>query len=178
MTLESERLTYEKITKKHADELKNVLCDPRVYMNVDDGVAPSFDELIESFALREKEAPHHRSDEQWVDYIVRTKELKIAIGRIEATVLEDRAEVAYMLGSTYWRKGYGSEILQWLQSFLNSNYKVKAFWATVTPGNEASKHLLLKNGYVEVFLDLPRLTSYDENDWFFFKEVGTKRDYV
>jgi hypothetical protein len=43
----------------------------------------------------------------------------------------------------------------------------------VSTGNESSKHLLLKNGYIEVLNDnLPQLTSYDENDWVFFRAVA------
>jgi hypothetical protein len=54
MLFSSDRLLYERITQNHAKELKSVLCDPIVYVHVDDGLAPNFDELLESFRLREK----------------------------------------------------------------------------------------------------------------------------
>ena len=172
MYFESERLVYERITKQHAQELKHCLCDPKVYENVDDGIAPTFDKLLQSFASRELGSPEQRGDETWIDYIVRIKKSQVAIGRVEATVIEHRAEVAYMLGVSYWRQGYGNESLSWLQRFLQENYGVKEFWATVTPGNEASKGLLLKHNYVEVSdKNLPRLTSYDRGDWVFFKSA-------
>jgi [ribosomal protein S5]-alanine N-acetyltransferase len=176
MHLESKRLVYERITRNHARELERVLCDPRVYVHVDDGVAPTFDQLLESFALREIGSSGNRSSETWVDYIVRTRDSQVAIGRVEATIIEHRAEVAYILGCDHWGRGYGSESLVWLQHFLQKNYGVREFWATVTPGNQSSKHLLLKNGYVDVPSDnLPQLTSYDENDWVFFRAVEEVR---
>lgn len=151
-------------------ELKYVLCDPRVYVKVDNGVAPTFEELLESFALRELGPSDNRRDETWIDYVVRLKDSSVAIGRVEATVIEHRAEVAYILGASHRRRGYGSESLIWLQHFLQENYGVGEFWATVTPGNESSKKLLLKNGYVKVsYKNLPQLTSYDEGDWVFFR---------
>ena len=41
MIFESKQLQYEQINRGHAKELKGVLCDPRVYVNVDDGIAPT-----------------------------------------------------------------------------------------------------------------------------------------
>jgi hypothetical protein len=86
-----------------------------VYVNVDDGVAPTFDQLQESFALREIGSFGNRSNETWVDYIVRRKDSKVTIGRVEATGIEHRAEVAYILDFDHWDKGYGSESLVWSQ---------------------------------------------------------------
>lgn len=177
MNLESKRLIYERIIKEHAVELENDLCDPIVYVHVDDGIAPTFDDLLQSFALRESGTPEHRRNETWIDYVVRIKASSTAIGRVEATVIEQRAEVAYFLGASHWKKGYGSEALVWLQHFLQKNYGVAEFWATVTPGNEPSRHLLLKNGYVEVSCEkLPQLTSYDEGDWVLFRLASTSCD--
>lgn len=168
MCFESKRLVYERITRNHARELEYVLCDPKVYEFVDDGVAPTFEQLLASFELRDMGPPDNRGNETWVNYIVRIKDSSIAIGRVEATIIEHRAEVAYILGASYWRKGYGNESLIWLQHFLQENYRVKEFWATVTPGNESSKQLLLKNNYVEALhKNLPQLNSYDQNDWVF-----------
>ncbi|HHP7229496.1 MAG TPA: GNAT family N-acetyltransferase [Xenococcaceae cyanobacterium] len=172
MHLESKRLIYERITQNHAKELESVLCDPRVYVHIDDGIAPTFDQLLKSFVLREIGPSGNRSNETWINYIMRTKDSQVAIGRVEATIIEYRAEVAYILGVDYWEKGYGSESLVWLQYFLQKNYGVRELWAAVTPGNEASKNLLLKNGYIEVPSDnLPQLASYDENDWVFSRAV-------
>lgn len=172
MPLESQRLIYEQVTRQHAQELESILCDPKVYIHVDDGIAPTSDELRDAFALREQGPSQNRGHEIWVDYIVRDKASQIAIGRVEATVIEHRAEVAYILGTAYWKQGYGSEALVWLQDFVQEQYSVREFWATVTPGNKASKHLLLKQSYVEIFnKPLPKLTSYDDGDWVFFRRA-------
>lgn len=170
--LESQRLQYERVNGDHARELQGILCDPRVYVNVDDGLAPTLDQLWELFLLRETGPSGDWIDETWVDYVVRIKDSQVAIGRVEATVIEQRAEVACILGVDHWGQGYGSESLAWLQGFLQKHHGVKQLWATVTPGNRASKYLLLKNGYVEVLRDpLPPLRSYDRNDWVFCKVI-------
>ncbi|KAI9132682.1 GNAT family N-acetyltransferase [Acaryochloris sp. CCMEE 5410] len=172
MSLESQRLIYERVTRNHAKELEPILCDPKVYEHMDDGIGPTSDELLKAFTLREQGPSAHRHNETWVDYIVRDKASQIAIGRVEATVIEHRAEVAYILGTAYWRQGYGSEALVWLQDFVQEQYSVREFWATVTPGNEASKHLLLKHSYVEISnKPLPKLTSYEDGDWVFFRRA-------
>jgi [ribosomal protein S5]-alanine N-acetyltransferase len=127
LNFESQRLVYERLNRSHAAELEDVLCDPRVYAHVDDGLAPTFAELLESFILREHVPSGERSNETWIDYVVRLKDSRAAIGRVEATVVEDRAEVAYMLGVRFWRQGYGSELLIWLENFYKRSTRLGSF---------------------------------------------------
>lgn len=171
MHSESKHLVYEPVTQKHAKELKGILCDPKVYAYMNEAT-PTFEQLSESFKSKEIGPLGYRSHEVWIDYIARKKDSREAIGRVEATVIEHRAEVAYIFGRSYWGKGYGSESLLWLQHLLRKEYGVREFWATVTPGNVPSKRLLLKSGYVEVSDEnLPQLMSYDENDWVFYRSA-------
>lgn len=167
---ESDRLIYEKLMESHAAEMTDLLCDPRVYEFVDEGIAPTPEHLVRAFRFREAGPPEHRNTERWLDVVVRLKSTKEPIGRIESTVVENRAEVAYLLGADYWRQGYGSESLTWLEGRTRDKYAVTEFWATVTPGNIASRGLLLKHGYADVSDgEFPTLKSYNENDWVFFK---------
>ena len=174
MKLESNRLIYEKVTQNLAKELENVLCDAEVYQYVDNGVAPTPKELLESFKQREQGPPTDRQSEIWIDYIIRIKTSQTAIGRVEATVVEHRAEVAYFIGTDFQRQGYGSEALEWLEGFAIANHNVTEFWATVTPGNERSKQFLLTNGYrLHTSDERPKLLSYDEGNLIFSKKPSS-----
>jgi len=89
----------------------------------------------------------------------------MAIGRLEATVLEKRAEVAYLFGPEFWGHGYGTESLSWLHMFIEETFHILEFWATVRPDNGRSIRLLERLGYVEAAAETwPQLTSYDPGD--------------
>ncbi len=169
MKPETERLSYERITKHHAVELRGELCDPRVYEHIDERKAPTPAELMQSFVRKEVGAPSHRSAETWMDFAVRLKTIGKTIGRIEATVLETRAEVAYLFGYRHWGFGYAQEAVQWLQRLLAEEHAVHDLWATVTRDNRLSIALLERLGYVEVPQSRwpARLTSYNEGDCVF-----------
>ncbi|RYD83372.1 MAG: N-acetyltransferase, partial [Verrucomicrobiaceae bacterium] len=128
----SERLSYERILRSHAVELEPILCDPRVYQFIDcDCLTPA--DLEESFIRKVAGAPPHRGDEQWLDYVVRLASSGVAIGRLEATILEGRAEVAYLFGPDFWGCGYATEGLAWLHEFIQTNFGIGDFWAMVKP---------------------------------------------
>jgi RimJ/RimL family protein N-acetyltransferase len=85
---------------------------------------------------------------------------------IEASLLEDRCEVGFMLGVRHWGRSYASEALAWLHAHVRATYPtVTAFWATVLPGNARSATLLERFGYTRYEGALPVLTSYDPGDW-------------
>src|SRR5664279_889740 len=149
MNLESPRLEYEKIQPAHALELQESLCDHRVYEFITDHGTPTADELLQVFARKALGSPSTRSDETWIDYAVRSKESGVALGRIEATILEGQAGVAYLLDPRYWGCGYASEAMQWLHQALEFQFRVFDFWATVSPTNDRSLRLLARLGYRE-----------------------------
>ena len=161
---DSPRLGYEWILRSHAVELEEVLCDPRVYEFIDCD-CPTPAELEESFTRKEAGAPAHRADELWLDIIVRLSASGVVIGQLEATILEGRAEVAYLFGPDFWGHGYATEGLAWLHELIRRNFGIQDFWATVKPWNDRSVRLLERSGYREVPDETwPRLTSYDPGD--------------
>ena len=177
MTLESERLRYERITRHHAVELEDELCDPFVYEHLEDRQTPTPSELFESFAKREIGAPTQRCSESWFDFAARSKETGQLIGRIEATLIESRAEVAYLFGRRHWGFGYAFEAVQWLQAFLAKEHAAKEYWATVAPGNERSITLIKRLGYTEApQAHWPaKLTGYVAGDCVYHCIVGSER---
>jgi len=170
MDLESQRLQYEKITPAHAAELQEALCDPRVYEFITDHGTPTADELLEEFSRKALGSPPTRSDETWIDYVVRSKESGMTVGRIEATIVEGQAEVAYLLGPRHWGYGFALEAMRWLHQMLESEFGVFEFWATVSPNNDRSLRLLARLGYGEATSVLwpVRLLGYNNGDRVFY----------
>lgn len=122
-------------------------------------------ELLASFKRKEAGAPSECEDERWLNYAVRLKESGLAIGRIEATLLDERAEIAYLFGTAFWGCGYATEGVQWLHQWIGLTFQIREFWATVMPGNTHSIRLLERNGYREAPRETwPQLRGYDLGD--------------
>lgn len=164
------RLRYEPLHREHAAELQAVLCDPRVYEFISGPQPKTTADLERSFSRMSAGPPAHRSHERWLNYVIRLDETAQAIGRLEATVIAYRAEVAFLIGPDHWERGYATEALRWLQNLLAESYDVTEYWATVIPGNIRSRRLFERAGYSEVAADAgPTLTSYDPGDWVFWR---------
>jgi RimJ/RimL family protein N-acetyltransferase len=164
MTDESARLRYPRITREHAVALRAALCDPRLYTFIGDGTPPTPDELLASFGRKESGPPPQRSAETWIDHAVVLKDSDEALGRVEATLLEARAEIAYIFGWQHWGHGYAREAVRWLEERLARTHAVHALWATVQPANRRSIALLESLGYAEAPRDCwpdPLLTRQD-----------------
>lgn len=89
------------------------------------------------------------------------------IGRVEATVHDGIAEIAYVIGPRSWGHGWGTEAARLLLDHLASE-DVTETWATAASGNVASCRLLRRLGFVETeAADAPQLLSYDVGDLVF-----------
>lgn len=72
-----------------------------------------------------------------------------SIGYWKTDLANHRAEIGYMLHPNYWRKGIISEALK---ATLNFGFDVINFHtvqANINPKNNASRQLLLKNGFTQ-----------------------------
>ncbi len=164
-TSSTPRLLYEPLRRTHGAELAPVLCDPRLYEWIPGPHPHSAEELGEEFGRRQLGPPDGRLDERWFNCVVRLRDGGQAIGRLEATVIEQRAEVAYLFGFDFWGFGYATEALRGLQDALAKAHAVTEFWATATPGNLRSLRLLRRCGYREAApSSWPPLASYDPGD--------------
>ncbi|MEK6494221.1 GNAT family N-acetyltransferase [Myroides odoratimimus] len=60
---------------------------------------------------------------------------------------EEKIEIGYILYKDYWKKGYGSELLQGLELFIQHKHPSKILIAQLYECNIASRRLLEKMGY-------------------------------
>lgn len=86
--------------------------------------------------------------ETWLNYTVRLLDSTV-IGRVEATVRDGMAEVAWVLGEPWWGQGYGLESARWLVDRLAQERGPIDIWATVHPDNAASRAIMSRLGMVE-----------------------------
>lgn len=69
------------------------------------------------------------------------------IGYYRTDLANHRAEVGYMLQSSFWRRGLISEALSKVLTFGFQEMKLHSISANINPGNNASRQILIKHGF-------------------------------
>ncbi|MFM8769005.1 MAG: GNAT family N-acetyltransferase [Rubrivivax sp.] len=159
------RLLIEPLRAEHLRELATYLLHPEVYEHI--GGLPSFEDFVldREIALRgpSMEAGHER----WLNFLVRDESSRQMLGRLEATLHDSIAEVAFLFSPKHWGKGIASEALAWLHREVQDAYGFTSFWATTIPANARCQSLLLRAGYQQVRAERPVLYSFEEGDLVF-----------
>lgn len=150
----------------HLDELEALLRNDEVYRHI--GGVPGPDR----FRLGTRRAlagpPAGRSRERWINHVARDAATGAMLGRLEATVHDGIAEVAFLFGPRQWGRGSATAGLLWLHEQLARMPGPPRPWATTVPDNARSRRLLERCGYVAVDpADAPHLHTYDQGDLVF-----------
>ena len=120
---------------------------------------------------RVTDGPPPQSGQTWLNFAVLLG--PTVIGRVEATVHDGIAEVAYLIGPRWWGCGYGAAATSLLLEHLVAA-GVTDCWATTMPDNLASVGVLVHLGFSEVEpRDAPLLHSYDDGDRVFHRREAT-----
>jgi len=160
-------LVYESLSLSHADELATLLLNDKVYRHLG-GSPPSFERFRVGIERAIAGPPSDRSNEYWINYVVRDAVEERIVGRLEATIHSQVAEVAFLYGPAYWGKGYAMRGLLWLHDELLSLHTKAELWATTVPANDRCQALLRRCGYSLVDIaSAPHLLSYDPGDLVF-----------
>ena len=166
----NELLLYAPLVESDMDELATVLYDQSVCEYI--GGMPSRADF--DLGLRRALAgpPTNAAGERWINVAVRLAENGELIGRLEANVHDQLAEVAFLYNPKLWGSGYASSGLLWLHDHLRQYKTIESLWGTTHPRNRRSASVLLKCGYAPAETqDLPLLYSYDEGDHVFKRSV-------
>jgi len=164
------RLVFEPLSPAHADDLHELtLPDVTRFIG---GEPSTIEGLREQFSILAA-GPSDSTNESWVNFALRSRATGLAVGRVEAAVINEeviRAEVAYLLIPSVWGQGLAREAMEAFETTLADGFDVEAFWATVTSDNIRSIRLLQRLGYTECPRESwPDLVSYDEGDLVFAK---------
>jgi RimJ/RimL family protein N-acetyltransferase len=159
---------------EHLVELARVLRDETVYAHIG-GAVPSEALFVEGLRRALAGPPVERTGEYWLNYLIRLAETGRMIGRLEATVVGDRAEVAFLVSPECWGRGIGAAALAWLEEALVEAHGVGSFWATTVPANVRCRRLLESTGYGPVDpAAAPVLHSYDPGDLVYRKAAPAR----
>jgi RimJ/RimL family protein N-acetyltransferase len=160
-------LLFDALTLRDLDALEALLRNEAVYEHI--GGVPS----SELFRLRMTRAlagpPPARSNDRWLNFALRDAASGELLGRLEATVHDGLAEVAFLIGPAHWGRGVATQGLLWMHGQLAG----LPLWGTTVPANKRSQALMLRCGYRPVAPETaPNLYSHDPGDLVFTRDAG------
>ncbi len=140
------RLVLRPLRVDDADEMAKVLADPALH-EFTGGEPASLEELRDRYSQWTQGSGSPA--ELWLNWIVRLREGEIAIGTVQATVVESRSDisalVAWTIGVTWQGQGYASEAAVGLVEWL-VDHGIEAVTAHVHPDHHASSAVATRAG--------------------------------
>lgn len=161
----AQRLQIEQLRKEHLSELADHLRQTAVYEHI--GGTPSLEEFILDRERALQGPGSAATNEHWLNFLVREQATGQMVGRLEATLHDSIAEVAFLFSPASWGRGFAREALAWLHTHIQQSYEVASFWATTVPANMRCQALLHRSGYTQVRAGAPVLYSYEAGDLVF-----------
>ncbi len=131
--LRTQRLTLTPLAAGDAAEMVEVLSDPSLY-EFTGGEPPTLGSLSELYAFQTAGSP--REDETWHNWVMRLG--GSAIGYVQATVIADAAEMAWVVGIGWQGRGYAIEAARSMRDWLALRGATQ-FTAHIHPDHGASK---------------------------------------
>ena len=157
--LETERLLLREHALTDADALFAMRTNENV-MRFIDRERPKTIKDIETFIAAFNDGFKQGQHLAWVIALKENPNQMIgSIGYWRTNLANYRAEIGYMLHPNYWRKGIISEALNATIAFGFKEMKLHTIQANINPGNDASRQILLKHGFVK--------EAYFKEDYYF-----------
>jgi RimJ/RimL family protein N-acetyltransferase len=132
--LRTERLVLTPLRVSDAAEMIAVLADAGLYQFTG-GRAPNLEELEARYRAQAMGPP--REDESWHNWILRLIGPEIAIGFIQATVIGDSADLAWVVGTSWQHQGFATEAAMAMCEWLTAEGSGE-FTAHIHPDHLAS----------------------------------------
>lgn len=132
----TERLELRLLRPEHADDMVAVLADEELY-TVTGGQPPDLAALRERYA---RQAVGHSADgtETWHNWILRRRDDGAAIGFVQATVVDRRAKLAWLVGVPWQGAGYATEAVRAVVDHLAAD-GIETITAHIASGHRPSE---------------------------------------
>jgi len=139
-------MTLEPLTARHAARLFSVLSAPEIYEHLDEDPPTDVNALEDRYRRLERRASPDGT-EGWLNWALRQTAKDAYLGYVQATVVDQDAEIAYVLNPSAWGQGYAAEAVTVMCAHLAVDHGVTRLTAHVAPGNTASRALLERLGF-------------------------------
>lgn len=164
------RLRIELLQSDHLAELATHLRHPEVYEHI--GGVPTLEDFILDRERALQGPGPESAGECWLNFLVRERSSGRMLGRLEATLHDSIAEVAFLFSPRRWGQGFATEALAWLHAEIRSTHGIADCWATTVVANARCQSLLLRSGYRQVQAGQPGLYSFDPGDLVFHRHAS------
>jgi RimJ/RimL family protein N-acetyltransferase len=140
----TDRLDLVPVVREHADELFSVLSDPLLYEFTHEVPPASAAELHGRYAfLESRRSPD--GTQSWLNWVIFERATGVSIGYVQATVESRRADIAWVVGTPWQRRGFAAEAVVAMIVWLHSA-GVQVVRAKVHPLHIASQRVAANAG--------------------------------
>ena len=139
-SLHTSRLSLTPLDLADAAEMVVVLADPDLYTYTG-GAPPTLAQLDEQYRYQTADAPHE--GEIWHNWILRHN--GTAIGFVQATVKDDSADLAWVVGVPWQGSGFATEASHAVKDWL-ADHGTRRFSAHIHPDHRASGAIATRLG--------------------------------
>ncbi|MFZ5986398.1 MAG: GNAT family N-acetyltransferase [Bacillota bacterium] len=147
--LKSENIELKKIEDVNIDEVFSIYNNDKVFKYC--GIIPKHNiETVKKMIGHFERDYNKRSRVKWG--VFRKNPDNKMVGIIEAMDFDQKVNkvtIGYFLAEDFWGFGYATEAVRLLLEFLFVNVDINRVHAEVMPENEASKKVLMKNGFIK-----------------------------
>ncbi len=133
-TITTPRLLLSPLQVSDASEMEPVLAAGELY-HFTGGSPPSREELERRFAAQVAGSPNQ--GETWHNWIIRLLDGGSVVGFVQATITDEAAEIAWLVGVPWQRRGIATEATTALCDWLRSQ-GVRSVTAHIHPDHAAS----------------------------------------
>lgn len=145
MRITTARLELTPLTADDAEDLFPVLDDPELGRFTGEEPPAGLEELRERFAFwSTRRSPD--GDELWLNWVVRLRLDGRAVGHVQATVGDDDAAIAWVVGTAFQRLGIATEAGVALVAWLRTALGVPVIRGMVHPDHVASQTVAARIG--------------------------------
>lgn len=144
-TLGSSRLILTPMVQDDASELFNLLREPVLYQFMESTPPASCNDLRARIRIWEKRHSPTQ-DELWLNWTLRLGSGGLTVGYVQATVHEEAAELAWVIGVPFQGQGYASEASRCVATWILNNCGVAELRASIHPDHIASQRVATQVG--------------------------------
>ena len=145
LAITTDRLDLAALREEHAEAMFPVLADAELYDYTGGRPPTSVSALRKRYAVQETlRSPD--GNEIWLNWVITVRSSDDVIGYVQATIREEFAEVAWVVGTDWQGHGYATEAARGMLEWLN-RVGIRRIRANIHSGHEASRHVAMKAGF-------------------------------